>query len=172
MKRKEPSLTPPPPPPSKAVRPGSEDGFNESLGVTSADLQELEDSALVTSTAAGPEDRQAGLLELEEAPAMENEQAPAMENVQEESQGNAEARGGAQKIKVLPNFSNLDMRERPPPSPGQEEKRKKALEASLLRQERQKRKEKEYAAWLSADIDAFMAARQMEEKKGKQDPKN
>ena len=115
------------------MRPGSEDGFDELLGATSADLQELEDSALLSTTAARPEDRQAGLLELEEA--------PAMESVQEESQGNVQARGGTFKIKVAANFSTTDMRTRPP-SPGQGEKRKLALEASLLRQERQRKKDK------------------------------
>ena len=67
----------------------------------------------------------------------------------------------------------MDNRERPPPSPGQEERRKKILEASLQRQERQKRKERSYAAWVSADIDAFWERKKEEdERKARQDPKN
>ena len=51
-------------------------------------------------------------------------------------------------------------------------RRKKVLEASLQRQERQKRKDRSYAAWVSADIDAFLERKKEEdEKKAGQNPK-
>ena len=112
-KRKEISVSPEGAPLGKNARPGSEEHFNESLGATEEQLQELEDSALQPSQAQ-PEGAQA-LPDPEVAPG------------DEKAQGNGEARGGDEKIKVPALFACSDIRfrqkTRRPPSPGQLERR-------------------------------------------------
>ena len=108
----------------KNARPGSEEHFNESLGATEEQLQELEDSAL-QPTQAQPEGAQA-LPDPEVAPG------------DEEAQGNGEARGRVEKIKMPALFAASDVRERQkkfrkPPSPGQLERRARSLSAAERR---------------------------------------
>ena len=107
----------------KNARPGSEEHFNESLGATEEQLQELEDSALQPSQAQ-PEGAQA-LPDPEVAPG------------DEEAHGNGEARGGEGKIKVPEIYSCTDIRfrqkTRRPPSPGQLERRARSLSAAERR---------------------------------------
>ena len=125
-KRKEISVSPEGAPLGKNARPGSEEHFNESLGATEEQLQELEDSALQLSQApAQPEGAQA-LPDPEVAPA------------DEEAQGNGEARGGEEKIKVPAIFACTDIRcrqkaKRLPPSPGQVERRERSLSSAERR---------------------------------------
>ena len=123
-KRKEISVSPEGAPLGKNARPGSEEHFNESLGATEEQLQELEDSA-IQATQAQPEGGQA-LPDPEVAP------------VDAEAQGNGEARGGEEKIKVPALFACSDIRERQkktrrPPSPGQLERRARSLSAAERR---------------------------------------